>query len=98
LLKSTLHPGARKDIAEASKFYWSQAGVKSTQGFFNEFERILTLLLERPGLGSSVGGNRRRHPMGNYPYWIIYYVKGDKLVVLAVAHQNRRPDYWSRRK
>jgi hypothetical protein len=29
---------------------------------------------------------------------VIYVVRADEAIVLAVAHNRRRPDYWNRRK
>lgn len=32
-----------------------------------------------------------------YPYRIVYYVRASEVVILAYAHQKRRPGYWARR-
>ncbi|MBI3461482.1 MAG: type II toxin-antitoxin system RelE/ParE family toxin [Planctomycetes bacterium] len=32
-----------------------------------------------------------------FPYRIIYEVRSDEIVILAIAHNRRRPGYWSRR-
>jgi mRNA-degrading endonuclease RelE of RelBE toxin-antitoxin system len=38
-----------------------------------------------------------RCPLLRFPYRIIYEVRENELVVLAVAHDRRRPGYWRRR-
>lgn len=42
--------------------------------------------------------NIRRCPVAVFPYQVIYEIRPDELVVLAVAHGSRQPGYWSRRK
>jgi hypothetical protein len=40
----------------------------------------------------------RRCPVAGFPYQVIFEIRHDELIVLAVAHGKRRPGYWSRRK
>ena len=32
--------------------------------------------------------------MQRYPYSLVYIVRDPKIVIIAVAHQRRRPGYW----
>jgi toxin ParE2 len=32
--------------------------------------------------------------MNRFPYSVIYALENDELVVLAIAHQHRKPFYW----
>lgn len=36
--------------------------------------------------------------LSGFPYLVIYEIRTDEIVVLAVAHGHRRPNYWSRRR
>jgi hypothetical protein len=36
----------------------------------------------------------RRAPFQHFPYSVIYEVRADALVILAVSHGKRRPGYW----
>ena len=38
-----------------------------------------------------------RRLLKGFPYGIVYEVRADELLVLAVAHTSRRPNYWNRR-
>ena len=40
----------------------------------------------------------RRCPVEGFPYQVIFEIRPDEIVVLAVAHGSRRPGYWNRRK
>lgn len=37
----------------------------------------------------------RRAPVNGFPYLLIYEVRADHVLVVAVAHEKRRPGYWS---
>lgn len=40
----------------------------------------------------------RRAVTKKFPYVVIYEMRADEIVVLAVAHAKRRPNYWLRRR
>jgi plasmid stabilization system protein ParE len=39
----------------------------------------------------------RRALLGRFPYKIIFEIRADEVLVLAVAHAKRRPNYWKKR-
>jgi plasmid stabilization system protein ParE len=39
----------------------------------------------------------RRAQVPRFPYFVAYLVSDERVVVLAVAHERRRPRYWSSR-
>lgn len=95
----TLHPEALGDLREAASFYSEQAGTGLSQSFLGEFEQSINRLLLHPALGSPWRGRgQRRYVMKRFQYSLIYTVSGEEIRVLAVAHHNRRPDYWAGRK
>lgn len=55
-----------------------------------------------PRAGSPIGGadddlDIRRVATRRFPYQVIYLTTDTTVVILAVAHQHRRPDYWVHR-
>jgi toxin ParE1/3/4 len=36
----------------------------------------------------------RSKGVNGFPYRVVYFVKGDLLTLVAVAHSKRRPGYW----
>ena len=66
--------------------------------FIAEFERALSALAAHPGLGAPWRALTRRLPLRRFPHSVIYQIKGEELHVIALAHQRRRPSYWSGRK
>jgi hypothetical protein len=41
-----------------------------------------------------LGGSIRRCQMQRFPYGIIYEASGDEIVIIAIAHLHRKPEYW----
>jgi hypothetical protein len=39
----------------------------------------------------------RKTVIGEFPWAVGYEVKDNSVIVLAVFHQHRRPDYWTTR-
>lgn len=54
-----------------------------------------TRRIERfPEAWHPLGQGIRRCRLGRFPYGLIYAVDDDDILILAVAHLHRRPDYW----
>lgn len=39
----------------------------------------------------------RRKSVNGFPFGVIYYVADQEIVIIAYAHEKRRPGYWSSR-
>jgi len=91
------HPDADVELEEAALFYESRmAGLGKS--FAAEVDRTIALVRQFPEAGSPVGPKRRRVLVARYPYSIVYRQDQNAIVIVAVAHQRRRPGYWRRRK
>ncbi|WP_420454904.1 type II toxin-antitoxin system RelE/ParE family toxin [Rubrivirga sp.] len=93
-----LHPDARAELLDAATYYEDQSEGLGGQ-LIDEAQRVFDLLAESPGLGSPVPEHDayRRWSLRRFPYRVIYRENEDVLFVLAVAHERRRPGYWSGR-
>ncbi len=65
--------------------------------FALEVRRLCRLIAESPGAGIEVRSEVRRRILRRFPYSILYTVDSGEVLVIAIAHQSRRPGYWSRR-
>jgi len=84
---------AEEEMTEASVFYeTATAGLGA--GFLDEVQRLVKILREHPELGQPVGRGLRRALLHRFPFSLIYSVEVDAVLIVAVAHQRRRPDYW----
>ena len=93
-----LHPGARDDLDRALTHYGLRAGPQIARRFYDEFERVARLLVERPGLGTPLAGGRRVFPLQVFPYSVVYRKAGSGIQVLVIRHQHRRPGYGNARR
>lgn len=97
-MKVVLHPEAIADLTTSGDWYESQRpGLGSD--FLAEVERALEVIGENPKLwppwpGASKELNVRRLCLPRFPFALPFVVKADRVVLLAVAHERRRPRYW----
>ena len=94
----TIHADADQEVWAAATYYESQRDGLGRE-FVHEFEAVVQAIQDAPGSPEPIDerGTRRRR-LRRFPY-TVYYVELDEMVwIAAVAHQRRRPGYWSRRK
>ena len=69
--------------------------------FLDELERCALAVGEQPETWLTIGsvGLRpvRRFLLSRFPYGLVYMIKEDHVLVVAVAHGRRRPRYWAGR-
>ena len=94
----SVSPEADRELSDSAIYYAREANAEVGLAFILEYERTLALRCANPYLGAPWRNGRRRFPLRKFPYSVIYYVRGEELRVIAVAHHRRRPSYWSGRK
>lgn len=83
-------------MTEAALFY-ELAHANLGDDFLDDVRFAIDSVRERPKLGVDLGYGFRRVLVRRFPFSIIYFADPEQIVVVAVAHQSRRPDYWRRR-
>ena len=97
-MNPSLAPEADRELQEGAAYYAREGNAELGLAFIEELERTLDLLCAHPRMGAPWRrGGRRRFPLRRFPYSVIYYIKGDELRVIALAHHRRRPGYWAGR-
>lgn len=83
----------QEELAEIKRFYnRQQKGLGDT--FQREAEFAAKHILERPLAWQVEIEPARRFVLNQFPYKMVYWVSSDQLVVVAIMHQHRQPDYW----
>ncbi len=97
VLRPYLHPAADAELAEAVRYYEGQESGLGAR-FEAEFVRCVRLIEKGPGAAPVVrpSGIRRKLLQG-FPYSIVFAVETERIRILAIAHQSRRPTYWADR-
>lgn len=96
-----LLPEARLEAVDAAHWYErKQSGL--AERFFIELEQALDAVESSSESFPRVETNKtrrnlRRHLLESFPYAIAFEVAQDEIIVIAVAHTSRRPNYWARR-
>lgn len=101
LLPWRAHPGAREELREAAHWYEDQEvglGVRLA----DEVAVGVASVRAWPDAAPLYRGRQRvpiirRKGVETFPYGIIYFVRDDEVIVVAYAHEKRRPGYWRKR-
>jgi|ERR1035437_4698436 plasmid stabilization system protein ParE len=88
---------AQDEIAAAALFY-EDASSGLGEAFLDDVRHVIDRLCQYPDSGVIVRGSLRGVLLSRFPFRIIYSVEGDSILVVAVAHQRRRPGYWIERR
>ena len=89
---------AKIELKEAVQYYRANAGGHVAHDFRDEVRHLTRQLLEHPEIGARIHREIRRYPLHDYPFNIIYRLTPEAIIVVALAHQSRRPGYWVRRR
>ncbi|MGI0024433.1 MAG: type II toxin-antitoxin system RelE/ParE family toxin [Nitrososphaera sp.] len=95
-MKAEFHPEAEEEFIEASLFYDLEL-LGLGEGFISEVQRVTKLLVEKPEIGARIDEIFRRILLNRFPYSLIYSLEPERIWIVAVAHQRRRPGYWRSR-
>ena len=89
-------PDADEEFREASRYYENEApGVGLA--FITEVHRVISVVISHPRAARKVRGSIRRKVLFHFPYCLLYSIEADLVLIVAVAHQKRRPTYWRSR-
>jgi hypothetical protein len=87
---------AEEEMTESALFYEEQSQGLGVE-FLDDVQHAIDRLRENLMLGQELLDDLRRSLLLRFPFSIIYTVKPDNLLIIAVAHQRRRPEYWRER-
>jgi plasmid stabilization system protein ParE len=84
---------ARQELEDAVRFYeFEYSGLG--RRFKEEVRKAALRVAEYPNAWSIERGEIRKCLLHRFPYKLLYSVEEDHILVIAVAHQHRKPDYW----
>jgi len=65
--------------------------------FLADIRRAGNVIAQFPESGREILPAIRKHNLQRFPFSLIYSIEDDGLLILAVAHHSRRPQYWLNR-
>ncbi len=88
---------AEQELVEVACWYESkQSGLG--RRFKMEVSAVVGWIARNPLIQREWDGGYRRINCPVFPYYLPYFIRHDKIIVAAVAHEHRRPDYWKERR
>ena len=84
-----LHPEARNEFREAVLFYG-----RAAERFVNAVETAIAAIILRPDRFREFEPGVRTCRVSKFPYSILYTFREHDIMILAVKHDRRDPDYW----
>jgi len=89
----TFHEDAETEMNEAARYYEERA-LGLGMSFLDAIEEAVDQVLANPEAYQLVGDDVRHKILRRFPYSVLYAIEPDRIRVMAVAHQKRRPGYW----
>lgn len=90
------HPAALREVEEAFAWY-EERSLFAASAFLRALSHTIQRISLAPGRYPQAGSGTQRILMDRFPFTLYYQTSGDTLTVVAVAHQKRKPGYWSSR-
>ena len=84
---------AREEFHSAIKYYESQQ-TNLGRKFQSDVENSISRIKEFPKAYVSIKNDERRCLLHKFKYSIFYSIEESYILIIAIAHQHRKPDYW----
>jgi len=89
-------PIAKLELDDAIGYYELQL-----EGLGRRYKEEVRTSLQRisifPNAWAIIRPNIKKCVMHKFPYNILYSIDEDTILIIAIAHHHRRPDYWVER-
>ncbi len=87
---------AEVDFTESLKWY-AERSIEAANDFDAEFNRAITQITADPERFPMCDARHRYFLLRRFPFRIIFRITNSEILVVAVAHSSRSPDYWTSR-
>ncbi|MFH0771341.1 MAG: type II toxin-antitoxin system RelE/ParE family toxin [Candidatus Omnitrophota bacterium] len=87
---------AEQEFIETIWYYNSQCPGLGFE-FAAETARVLALIAKYPLAWRQLSERTRRCRTNHFPYGIIYQIRKDCIMIIAVMHLHRKPETWQER-
>jgi len=84
---------AQIEFEKAINFY-NQRRPNLGDEFAAEVLNTINRILNHPEAWTKLSKRTRRCQTNRFPYGVIYQIRGDRILIVAVAHLRRKPMYW----
>ncbi len=90
------HPEAENELNSTIDFYNRKVSGLGLE-FLEEIERDINLIDGNPDRWLILKNRVRKYILKQFPYTIYYIFDPNRIYIVAIAHQKRKPFYWKDR-
>jgi len=83
--------------AEGAARWYAERSPTAAIRFSAELDEAEVAIVERPEAWPTLRDGNRHYLMRRFPFSVVYRVESSRVLIVAVAHGRRRPDYWKQR-
>lgn len=95
-MRIELTNAARADLAQAHRYYNEQRDGLGNEFAF-EIKQAIARIEQFPEAWPSLSARTRRSHAKRFPYGVVYQIRQDMILIVAVMHLHRHPDAWKSR-
>lgn len=95
-MKIEFLPEAEEEFREAARYYESEAAGVGLS-FIAAVHKSVDEIIGFPFATQILRAGIRKKVLRHFSYNIFYAIDADLIVIVAVAHQRKRPNYWRAR-
>jgi plasmid stabilization system protein ParE len=94
--RHAFHHDAAKEYADETNYY-ARLDPELGGRFYDEIERLIRNIRQQPDRFRLFDAPIRRHFSDVFPYAVLYIDQPERVLIIAVMHMKRHPDYWRNR-
>jgi plasmid stabilization system protein ParE len=87
---------AKAELVDAIDYYNTESEGLGYE-FAAEVKRTIERIVQYPHAWSPISERTRRCRTKRFPYGVIYHVRDDIILIVAVMHLHRNPESWKAR-
>ena len=91
-----MHRAARQELADAMEHYEGEKRRLGRQ-LAGEVAAGIVEVVALPNVWQKIGPGLRLYRVRRFPYGLVYLVKNDEILFIAVTHLGREPGDWKNR-
>lgn len=95
-MKISFLDAAQSELDDAIDYYDEQQPELGFE-FAEEVEQALERINHYPDAWSSLTSRVRRCLLNRFPYSVIYEVRSERLIIVAIQNQRQKPESWRSR-
>jgi len=87
---------AEKELDEEIDYYNAQRSGLGFE-FLDQVQSAINRIKQYPEAWQQLSQRTRRCLIKQFPYGIIYQIRPNEILIVAITHLHRKPDYWTNR-